>query len=150
MRSVLRDAAIAVKVSICVIGQHLRQAGVQVKGVVGGDGFNSLLQAVSQAIVDVAGHGLGANDGSQAVGGVIRVCADAITEQIAAGIPNACHDTVGERRICHTIDIGQMMARRRRSRRGTRPGLRGSALILLRYQSGVNCFEGVRDIAQEG
>ena len=50
-------AAYAVKVSVHAVGQHLRQAGVDVKRVSCGDAVDGLLELVTPAIVGERAHG---------------------------------------------------------------------------------------------
>jgi len=62
------DASVAVKVCVGAIGQYLRQCGVEVKGVAGGDGVDGLLQAVANPVVGEAVGIPTLGDGGETVG----------------------------------------------------------------------------------
>ncbi|MBL6982008.1 MAG: hypothetical protein ISR58_12545 [Anaerolineales bacterium] len=74
------NATESVEVCVGTISQHLCQTPIQIEGVVGGDRIDSLLKAVTEAVVGVSGYGLGTGDRDQPVGSVVGIGADAITE----------------------------------------------------------------------
>ena len=63
------DAAVAVQVGVCAVGEDLGEAVFKVQGVAGGGGVHGLLQAVAKPIINEAVAAAALGDGGDAVGG---------------------------------------------------------------------------------
>lgn len=95
----LRDAADAIQVRAYAIAQHLRQASVEIEGVIGGHTVNGLPQAVINAIVRKRIGVRPADDLRRSIRLIVCKGARAVVQEIAVVVPSVSHSV----HICQAI-----------------------------------------------
>lgn len=93
----LRDATVAVNVSVCPVAEGLRQTSVQVHGEGGRVAVQGFAKSITQAVVKVGDIIPPSAQGLQTIGGIIGIRIYTIIEQVAIVVPG----------VGHTIEAGQ-------------------------------------------
>ena len=106
MRCALCYATIAVEVGVAAVSKDLGEAGIQVKGVVGGYPIHGLLQTVAEAAISIAGHRSCTADMDQPVGGIIRIGILPIEEQVTVGVPGVSHPIHAGQAVGDVVGVG--------------------------------------------